>query len=234
LHVLKAAKADSTMEPKERLKTVGVAAMSALKTQTVEEGGQQPTTTLVDAETVEAITAEWPKMSKKGRDEIMGKYGPPNEATASQLIWYNTRPWKRTIVYRDEVPHNFPQPHTDVVESVLAYQVPLDKLIELAKFDGSLVVERTKGEVRFRCDMEAANFAACNIMHDVVTGKLSAEEARAKMSEVASAYVMNRPSPYAEALQFEPPEGDTTDTDHTTILPAAAHQAVEKVKDVFR
>lgn len=222
------------MEPKERLKTVGVAAMSALKTQTVEEKGQKPTPTRVDAQTVEAITADWPLMSKKGRDEIMGKYGPPNEATASQLIWYNTGPWKRTIVYRDEVPHNFPQPHSDVVESVLAYQVPLDKLIELAKFDGSLVVERTKGEVRFRCDMEAANYLAANMMHEIVTGQIDAEEARAKLSEGASAYVLNRPSPYAEALQFEPPQGDTTDTDHTTIIPAMAHQAVEKVKDVFR
>lgn len=29
-----------------------------------------------------------------------------------------------TIVYRDEVPHNFPKPHTDVLELFVDYRVP--------------------------------------------------------------------------------------------------------------
>lgn len=40
----------------------------------------------------------------------------------------------RTIVYRDEVPHNFPKPHTDLLEQFIDYQVPPDKTDELARY----------------------------------------------------------------------------------------------------
>ena len=222
------------MEPKDRLKTVAIGAASAVKTQTIGEAGEQPTRTVVDASTVEALIADWPAMPKSATHEIMEKYGPPNEAIPSRLIWYNNGPWKRTIVYRDEVPHNFPNPHSDVVESFIDYRVPPEKFSELAKFDGSVIVERTKGEVSARCDMEAANFLALNLMHEIVTGKLTAEEARKSYSEIASAYVLNRQAPYAEAFQFALPQGETADTDEVSMARAMAHQAVEKVRDVAR
>ncbi|HSH38363.1 MAG TPA: hypothetical protein VK993_06230 [Chthoniobacterales bacterium] len=44
--------------------------------------------------------------------------------------------------------------------------MPPEKVSELAKFDGSVIVERTKGEVIARCDMESANFLAINMMHE--------------------------------------------------------------------
>ena len=221
------------MEPQDRIKTVAIGAMSAAKTQTVGEAGEQPTQTVVDAQTVEAIIADWPAMSKSGANEIIKKYGPPNEAIPSRLIWYNNGPWKRTIVYRDEVPHNFPNPHSDVVESFIDYRVPPEKFSELAQFDGSVIVERTKGEVSVRCDMEAANFLALNLMHEIVTGKRTAEEARKVYTETASAYVLNRPAPYAEAFQFELPQAETADADHTTIAGSMVRQAVEKAKDIL-
>ena len=58
-------------------------------------------------------------MSQKSANQMIDKYGPPNEAIASRLIWYNNGPWKRTIVYRDEVLHNFPQLHSDVLEQFI-------------------------------------------------------------------------------------------------------------------
>jgi len=221
-----------SLEPKQRLTTAATGLMSAAKTQTVAEGGEKPTPGVVDPATVEQITADWPAMSKRAAGEIMKTYGPPNEAIPSRLIWYNTGPWKRTIVYRDEVPHNFPQPHSDVLEQVIDYQVPPGKFSELARFDGSVIVERTKGEVSARCDMEAANFLAINLMHEIVTGKRTAEDARTFYSEVTAAYVMNRPAPYAEGFQFELPQGKTADTDETTIAGAMLHQGAEKVKDL--
>ncbi len=80
---------------------------------------------------------------------------------------------------------------------------------ELAKLDGSLIVERTKGEVSSRCDMEAANILTLNMMHEIVAGKLNGEEARKLFSEVSSAYSLSRPDPYVEALQFDVPRGGT-------------------------
>ena len=222
------------MEPADRLKTVAVAAASALKAQTLEPGGEKPTRARVDAATVEVMTADWPKMSKSAVEEIVRKYGMPNEATPSRLTWFDNGPWKRAAVIRDEIPHNFPQPHTDVVEQTIPYQVPLEKVAEVLEFDGSLVIERTRGEVIARCDMESANIASLNLMHDIVSGRLTAGEARKEMAEVASAYVLNRSSPYAEAFQFEVPRADTRHADHTVIGPAMVRQGVEKAKDLLR
>ncbi len=223
---------DPIQNPAERLKTAATGMMSNIKTQTVGEAGEQPTPSYVDTNTIHAITKDWPAMSKKSTEQMVQKYGPPNEAIPSRLIWYNNGAWKRTIVYRDEIPHNFPQPHSDTLEQVIDYQVPIEKFTELAKFDGSVIVERTKGEVAVRCDMEAANILALNLMHEIVTGKLTAEQAREKYSEQTAAFVMNRPAPYAEKLQFEVPKGDTMDTDHVTIVDNMLNQAKEKFKDV--
>lgn len=222
------------MDPKDRLKTVAVNLASAAKAQTLEPGGEKPTRTLADPETVDAVMAAWPAASRNAAEEIIGKYGPPNEAVPSRLIWYDNRPWKRTVVYRDEIPHNFPQPHGDVVEQVIDYEVPLEKVAEVLAFDGSLVIERTAGEVAARCDMEAANVASLNVMHDIVTGRIDAEAARKEMAEIASAYVLNREAPYAAGFQFELPHGGTKHPDKTIIGPAMLKQGLGKVKDILR
>jgi hypothetical protein len=44
-----------------------------------------------------------------------------DEGTAS-LIWYQNEPWKRTIVYRDPVPHYFQSPHPDFLEQTVEYR----------------------------------------------------------------------------------------------------------------
>jgi hypothetical protein len=220
------------MKPGDRLKTVAIGAMSAAKT-VGQQAGEQPTPTLVDMQTVEAITADWPKMSKAAVEEIVGKYGPPNEAMDSRLIWYNNGPWKRTICYRDEVPHHFPNPHSDTLECVIDYRVPAEMFSELAKFDGSVIVERTKGEVSARCDMESANFLALNLMHKIVTGELNAEQAREVYTETAAAYVVSRSAPLAEGFQFQLAQEQTNDTDTTTIAGAMLRQTAGKVKDAL-
>jgi hypothetical protein len=219
------------MDPKERLKTAATGMMSNIKTRTVGEAGEQPTPSRVDMDTVNNFIKEWPAMSTKSVKQMVDAYGPPNEAIPSRMIWYNNGKWKRTIVYRDEIPHNFPQPHSDTLEQFIDYHVPPEKFSEIAKFDGSVIVERTKGEVSARCDMEAANILALNMMHKIVTGEFSAEKAREVYSEQTAAYVMNRPAPYAEKLQFEVPSGGTIDTDHITIEDNMRRQASEKVKD---
>jgi len=220
------------MEPIERIKTAAIAMASDIKVQAF-GGGEKPVKTIVDMDTVQTLISEWNAMSKKAANSTIEQYGPPNEAIQSRLIWYNNGPWKRTIVTRDEIPHDFPQPHTDVIENFINYRVPLEMFSELAKFDGSLIVERTKGEVSSRCDMEAANILALNLMNDIVTGKVDAVKAREIYCEVTSAFIMNRPAPYAEALQFDVATDGTKDTDQVMIAGAMVDQAFKKVNDLF-
>ncbi|UOR11346.1 hypothetical protein [Halobacillus amylolyticus] len=218
------------MEQEEKLKTAGIAMGSDWKVQTV-GGAEETTDTVVDRDKVQAIINDWNAMSKKSANLTMEQYGPPNEAISSRLIWYNNGPWKRTIVYRDEIPHDFPQPHTDVIENYINYSVPPEMFSELAKFDGSVIVERTRGEVSSRCDMEAANILALNLMNDIVTGKLTVEKARDTYCEVTSAFMLNRPAPYAEKLQFDVPKRAEYDTDIIMIADEMAEEIIENVKD---
>lgn len=193
------------MDPTEKLKKV--------EAKTIGKRGT------VEASLVAATVEDWAALPQKATREMIDKYGLPSEATASQLIWFDCRPWKRIIVYRDEVPHNFPQPHSDVLEQVIDYHVPLDKVADLARFDGSIIVERTKGEVSARCDMEAANVLAINLMHDIVTGRLSAGEARQAYADQTALYMLNRSAPYAERLQFDVVQQSMVDPDEALLAP---------------
>jgi hypothetical protein len=126
-------------------------------------------------------------------------------------------PWKRTIVSKEEVPHDFPMPHKDLLEQFVEYRVPPEKFDELAAYDGSVIVERTKGEISARCDKEAANLLALNLAHDIVRGEKSVEEARRFYGEAIKQMMDGNPPEYTEKLQFRSEEADTGDRDETTI-----------------
>src|SRR5690606_31622875 len=74
--------------------------------------------------------------------------------------------------------HHFPFPHYDSVESAIDYRCPIDKVNDIYRFDGSVIVNRTAGEVSARCQGEQSNFLALNLMHDIVMGTKTVEMAR--------------------------------------------------------
>ena len=113
------------------------------------------------------------------------KYGPPNEATPSRVIWLNNGPWKETIVYKEETQHDFPKPHKDHIKQFIDYKVPIGKFDQLAEFDGSVIVDRTKGETAARCDKEEMNFLALNLANDIVINKTNAQQARKEYGQQA-------------------------------------------------
>jgi hypothetical protein len=175
----------------------------------------------------------WPKMARKAVEEMLEKYGDPDEITPTRLVWFDQGPWKRTVVSRDEVPHAFPKPHVDVLEQWIDYRVPIEKVGNVVAFDGSVIVDRTKGEVAARCDSEEMNILTLNLVHEISMGKRSVEDARKLFAETAAAFMMNRSAPYIEKLRFVS-ERETADADESMMTGAMFHQTVEKVKDVFR
>ena len=102
----------------------------------------------------------WPEESREAAQLVIEQYGEPNEVTETMLTLHNPGPWKRIHASKAFFRHNFPAPHIDSVESVIDYRVPVDKFTPLASFDGSVVAERTAGEVSARCHDEQANFLA--------------------------------------------------------------------------
>lgn len=156
---------------------------------------------------------DWPEESREAAQLVIDQYGEPNEVTGSQLVWHRPGPWKRIVASKIFYEHNFPAPHNDSVESVIDYRVPPEKFAELAAFDGSVIVERTAGEVSARCHDEQANFLALNLMHDIVTGAKSVEEARAYYAKEFGDYRRRKPTPYMEKLRFNQQQRGAADPD---------------------
>lgn len=146
---------------------------------------------------------DWPRAIKDLAGVLIKKYGPPNEATASLLLWNENGSWKRTMLHREGVPHNFPRPHIDVLEQVLDFKVPVEKISELTAFDGSLMIDRTSGELVVHCANEEINTLIVNFAHDIVMGTLTAAQARARCQEIARGRLLNWPMRETQELMFE-------------------------------
>lgn len=187
----------------------------------------------VDESTAGRIIEDWPRAPKNVARQMIEKYGPPNEATPTRLFWYRKGPWKRIEISADPVVHNWPAPHEDFFTQVIDYRVPPEMVHLIAMFDGSILVDRTRGEVWARCDSEAANVLGLNMVHEIVTGKRTVEEARETSSQHTVAYNLGRSARYAERLQFEVPNGGTEDLDKPMIAGSIAQQAAGKLKDVI-
>lgn len=188
----------------------------------------------VDQKSVDKIIAEWPDEPTKIAEKMFDSYGLPNEAAPSELLWYDTGPWKRTELYRDGVPHHFPKKHTDYLKQVINYHVPPEKFDELGQFDGSVYVDRTNGELAAKCDQEAANFLALNLAHDIITDQKSVEEARHEYAVTMVKKMMGASPDYTRGLQFTRPTNDQRDPDESIITDALRAEVKEKLGNVTK
>jgi hypothetical protein len=170
----------------------------------------------------------WPDESREAAQLVIGKYGEPDEVTETQLTWHKPGPWKRIIASKVFYQHNFPAPHTDSVESVIDYRVPPEKFTQIAEFDGSVITERTAGEVSARCHDEEANFLALNLVHDIVTGAKTVKEAREYYAKEFADYRRKKPTPYMEKLHFTPGDGSTADPDERMLSDDDLKQATKE------
>ncbi len=218
----------------ERIATLAGAKADAIKhTAAGEHETESGARFTLDLAQVETLLASWPDAPKRVARQLLEQYGPPNEATPTKLFWYRNGPWKRTVLTSDVVTHNFPTPHSDYLTQYIDYAVPVEMFDAIGRFDGSCLVDRTAGEAGARCDSEAANILTLNLMHDLVTGTTSVEEARTTYAETMAGFTLGRSAPYAERFQFAVPQGGTEDPDEAMIGGALVRQTLGKVKDVL-
>lgn len=172
-----------------------------------------PPVTAEAAAWVQKNLESWPKITVAVATDLVTKYGQPNASNAGELTWYNNGPWKRTVLYKEELQHNFPYPHKDILEQTVNYRVPLEKIADLVKYDGSLVVDRTRGELTIHCNNEESNTLILNIADDIVKGDRSVEQALAYHAQVIRGVQIGEPESYPYKLRFEPPQpgADTAD-----------------------
>jgi hypothetical protein len=133
----------------------------------------------------------------------------------------------RVVASRVFYEHNFRAPHIDCVLSTIDCRVPPERVSALGQFDGSVVVERTAGELSARCHDEQANFLALNLMHDIVRGDKDVEAARSYYAKEFLDARRKVPTPYMEGLRFEPKAG-ATDPDSRVLTDADLQAAVDE------
>lgn len=155
-------------------------------------------------DTLDRMVGDWPPEAGEAARRTAERYGPPDETMPSRLVWNHARPWKRVVVNRDAPEHRFPQPHQDRIEGWIDLAVPLESAADLAAFNGSIRVERTRGELAASCDVEAVNFLAVNLAHDLVTGRIDVDEARREYTEMVAGHLLGRTQPYTSGFAFEP------------------------------
>lgn len=160
---------------------------------------------------------DWPQSSKSAALAMIDRYGQPDVASNLVLIWKDKQPFSKIAVMRDAVKHSFPIDHQDVLLQEVNLIVPLEKVSDLAKFDGSLLIDRTKGTVASRCDSEKSNFLALNLAKDIISGKRDVESARRFMSDTMAKTLAGKSSEYSERLMFSPATSGTGSSDASTM-----------------
>ena len=181
-------------------------------------------------EEIEDILDDWPAEPTHVARDVMENYDTPDQATHDRLFWFNNGPWKRTVMYRDGVPHKFPDTHIDYVEQVIDYQVPPERYDDLGRFDGSVTVRRTRGELSAECHGEPANFLALNLTHDILSDEKSVEEARQTYTEIYARKEAGGEPEYIQGFQFDLPEGQQRDPDEQTLTEEIEQETEERVE----
>jgi len=171
----------------------------------------------------------WPTEQKEAAQCYIAKYGFPDEITDSMLIWYEKQPWKKIVLHRYEIDHHFPKQHKDFLTQTINYKVPADKFDDLAVFDGSIIIDRTKGEISARCHDEMNNILSLNLAHDIITSKKTVREARDAYAQNLIAHRMKLPTPYMDHLRFSLKQ-NTADPDVSIM----GETIIKRVKQNFK
>ena len=118
--------------------------------------------------------------AKSFAEELIKKYGKPDEVTETMVKWYKLQPGKgvfgfdakETYVIDESIPHSFPDPHRDFVYTVMEIKVPSDMLDTLGHVTGSIVYDGLKETVTARCGSLEANALTLQFVKDLVDGKI--------------------------------------------------------------
>ncbi|MFA7614258.1 MAG: hypothetical protein WCY48_08475 [Candidatus Caldatribacteriota bacterium] len=129
-------------------------------------------------ETASKLAAGWPQSSIVAAKELITKYGNPTETTSDQLIWRNFAPFKEIIVHKNLYSSYFPLLHQNPVEHVIDYKASPDRISNVWNYNGSVVLNRTKGEMSAFGPNEEMNVLSMNLTHKIMTGEIDEDRAK--------------------------------------------------------
>lgn len=154
------------------------------------------------SEKAAGLTKGWPESSVIATSEMIQKHGDPHETTSDSLIWRNIAPFKKIIVHREVYSHYFPLLHRNSVEHVVDYRAPVAKIDDVWRYNGSIVLNQTKGEMSSYAENEAMNVLALNLAHKVMSGAMSSDAARVTFGKETMSFLNGKKTAFTQVLNF--------------------------------
>jgi hypothetical protein len=148
------------------------------------------------------LTSGWPESSISAAKEMLSRYGDPTETTSDSLIWKNVLPFKKIIVHKEVYYHRFPLLHQNALEHVVDYKAPVGKVDDVWRYNGSIVLDRTKGEMSSFAENEAMNILGLNLANEVLSGRMGSESARITFGKETMNYLNGKRTAYTSVLNF--------------------------------
>ena len=156
----------------------------------------------VDRGLVAAVVIEsWPAVSAAAARAVIARYGVPDEVAPDRLAWIENRPWRRTVVRR-MAPLDADAEDRGVIEQAVDYRLTPRQASALKAFDPRLVYDRGARELGSRSEREAVNFLRLNLANDIVSGRMTPDQARALYAQVLRLEGAGKSSSYLQVLYF--------------------------------
>lgn len=149
--------------------------------------------------TPEIAIRNWPERPRLAARAMLEKYGKPDTFDQEAMVWAGNRPWDETVVRRAAS-------NDECIQQSIHYPVSLAKLAEVHKLEGRIGYDSSRGELWSAADTEGLNFLALNLADEVVSGKRTADQARAFYRRTRELTENGKSSPYTQALLFRPHE----------------------------
>lgn len=149
-----------------------------------------------------AMTEGWPQSSLSAATEMIEKHGEPTERTEDSLIWRSVPPFERIIVHKNVHSSRFPTLHQNAVDHVVTYKVPTNKVGDVRRFNGDVSIDSTKGEMTASGQSESMNMLNLNMASEVVSGKLTPEQARTQLEKETLNLMNGQPTTLSQGLTF--------------------------------
>ena len=155
----------------------------------------------------------WPKISIAVASDLITEVRPAEGKQRSRAHLVRQRAVEAHRVASGRGEAQLSATSRGFLEQTVNYRVPLEKVADLLKYDGSLVIDRTRGELSVHCDNEQANTLTLNIANDIVTGDRNVEQALAYHAQVIRGVQIGEHETYPYKLRFKVPQAvaDTAD-----------------------
>lgn len=154
----------------------------------------------------------FPPAARRAVAATIQEYGDPDFVSGRAIQWDNRGPYTRIMVFSHPTRHLFPEPHEDILLQEVRLSVPPGKAADLLRFDGSLLIDRTRGTLASYCDSEPTNRLALNLAHDIIEGRRGVASARAAFARGRALMLSGKATADALTLRFSP-RFDTSDLD---------------------